>query len=1043
MDRILPPLGLDLLRLSLNEGTFELFWKEIVEKGLLLDKAAPCSFMCYRLLGAALPHLSLSELKMVLHGEVMLHYGKNVIATQLPGRVKFGPEMETYVDAFLENCDDPDKQLTVMKAFSTLTNQGNPVITSSWKVVRHLQSTALLDYVDYLKQMFLNPDLEICLELYTRRQNPEKILQPEQCIFRLRKWIVSRLASIIDNPWLKKDEDLVMDITRFIFFYSFFEALKPTLDIPETECLLQVPLDEDTRSATADSFFSLLNYLNCLPVLGENPEAANLNKKHVQGVTADGQLWIYCVSQYASALLSRKKYVRAVKPFTDEEREAWERMLQCVDELRKKGDKSQNMKLSAFQRLGLLIGIHLFKAPTESLELLKDFHHCMDKVLEKECKKKKKSADDEEEPEWIEVVVEILLSLLSQQSKFIRQACTSVFKQICSNVTEKALHLILDVLDPEKDHDEDRALLITDEGKKAKRTSSESESEDNSDEEKSSEEEDEDDNDDSSDNEDKEGDEREGDSAEELEENDSESETEPVDENFRMGLIKALQAGNALPREDEASDEEDLDDEAMMSLDENLAALFAEQKKRAQAKKDEKDQQRKEKILVRDFKIKVLDLIDVFLKKQPENPLVFGIIEPLIAVIEQTMTGKSDQQEQDFLQKTADIFINQLCKSKRYCKDVSSFKDKLYDMMERLVKRARKQTDSSVALYCFSASLYIFRVLRGNISEVPVPPVVQSKKKHKDDEQRDDQEQQGIPVGDLDIDRVKAIYQEALTEFMTKRNSALTGAMFVDLFVRFPIICLHLLDSTVSFITEGVRQHQQGQACLLVQKALQIRELRQSMTESELETLLKQVLSQIHKSLKTVNGFKVKVDQEKVLKCLELTSWVAKIIKQQKLNIELTNMVPDLLAMAQMEGFGRSVQLDNVYWNIMRPLGYSRPKKAKKQQPLVTESTESTKKKKKGFLPETKKRKNRKKVSVGQQKEITGSSNEQSGEGHRGKKKKNRKRKISESGDKNGLGHSSPAKQNKVQSENTNKGKDRTETDKSKKKKHKKREHSE
>lgn len=33
-------------------------------------------------------------------------------------------------------------------------------------------------------------------------------------IFRLRKWIVARLASIIDNHQVKRQEDLIMDVAR-------------------------------------------------------------------------------------------------------------------------------------------------------------------------------------------------------------------------------------------------------------------------------------------------------------------------------------------------------------------------------------------------------------------------------------------------------------------------------------------------------------------------------------------------------------------------------------------------------------------------------------------------------------------------------------------------------------------------------------------------------------------------------------------------------------------------------------------------------------
>lgn len=57
--------------------------------------------------------------------------------------------------------------------------------------------------------------------------------------------------------------------------------------------------------------------------------------------------------------------------------------------------------------------------------------------------------------------------------------------------------------------------------------------------------------------------------------------------------------------EEDGSSDEDMDDEAMMELDKSLSALFTEQKKKTQAKKDEKTKLKKEKSLVRDFKIKV------------------------------------------------------------------------------------------------------------------------------------------------------------------------------------------------------------------------------------------------------------------------------------------------------------------------------------------------------------------------------------------------------------------------------------------------------
>lgn len=52
-------------------------------------------------------------------------------------------------------------------------------------------------------------------------------------------------------------------------------------------------------------------------------------------------------------------------------------------------------------------------------------------------------------------------------------------------------------------------------------------------------------------------------------------------------------------------DDEELGDEAMMALDQNLSSLFAEQKLRIQARRDEKNKLQKEKALRRDFQIRV------------------------------------------------------------------------------------------------------------------------------------------------------------------------------------------------------------------------------------------------------------------------------------------------------------------------------------------------------------------------------------------------------------------------------------------------------
>lgn len=62
-----------------------------------------------------------------------------------------------------------------------------------------------------------------------------------------------------------------------------------------------------------------------MPALGESSADNTIKERHVVGVTADGSLWINCMVRYANLLLSREKVVKAVKPFSKEEREAWDR----------------------------------------------------------------------------------------------------------------------------------------------------------------------------------------------------------------------------------------------------------------------------------------------------------------------------------------------------------------------------------------------------------------------------------------------------------------------------------------------------------------------------------------------------------------------------------------------------------------------------------------------------------------------------------------------------------------------------------------------
>lgn len=929
-ERKLPAVALDLLRLALQEGKFPRFWKDVVEQGLLKKQSWPASYLCFRLLGAALPLLSAEQLPLVMRGDLIRHFGEHMVTAKLPNQFKFAPEMNEYVGAFLESCRaDPERQLAVVVAFTSVTNQGLPVLPTFWRAVRFLSPPALKGYVAWLRTMFLQPDLDSLVDFSTSNQKKAQdasLHVPERAVSRLRKWLILRLVSIVDTLHVEKEEDVIEEVARFCFFHSFFEAKKPTSQIPETEQRFSFPLESRTREVVGSAFFSLLQTLSTQ--CRQAPEQ-----------TQDSQPWTYRLVRFADSLLNHSRNVAALTPFTAQQRQAWDRMLQSVREL-EATSSGAGAKAAAFQHLLLLVGIYLFKSPTESCDLLGDIQTCIKKSLGEKTRRTRSKATNPQEPPWVEVLVEILLALLAQPSHLMRQVARSVFSHICSHLTPRALQLILDVLNPEKNADED-SVVVTD-GSEEQLEGAEDRSSDGEDDRASA------------------GEEDSGEDSDDSEEEDRDAD---VDQGFREQLMAVLRAGKALGTvdgEDDDDDGDELGDEAMMALDQNLASLFAEQKLRIQARKDEKDKLRKEKVLRRDFQIRVLDLIEVLVTKQPESPLVLELLEPLLDVIRRSMRTSSTKQEQDLLHKTARIFTHHLCRSRHYCHDVGRLVGTLYAQVERLVQQAGRQADAAVSLYYFNAALYLLRVLKGNAAG---KPVCKAPKKEKAGSQPKGPEV-AQAAGGLDLSLVTPIYSSALTSFLTRRNSPLTVTMFLSLFSRHPVLCKSLLPVVIQHVTGPARPRHQAQACLLLQKALPTRELRVCFDDPEWEQLVSQILAKVTENLRTLGEAQTKSEHQKELSSLGLLNTLFRTIHQEKLTVDLTAVLGVLQSkqqsLQQRECAAGSSRLYDLYWQAMKALGVQRPKSAKKEAkevPSVTQNPVSTKRKKKGFLPETKKRK--------------------------------------------------------------------------------------
>lgn len=91
--------------------------------------------------------------------------------------------MNQYVEAFLEGCrDDAERQLAMVVAFTSVTNQGLPVMPTFWRVVKLLSPPALQGYVAWLRDMFLQPDLDALVDFSTNNQKKTQDASLHGCV---------------------------------------------------------------------------------------------------------------------------------------------------------------------------------------------------------------------------------------------------------------------------------------------------------------------------------------------------------------------------------------------------------------------------------------------------------------------------------------------------------------------------------------------------------------------------------------------------------------------------------------------------------------------------------------------------------------------------------------------------------------------------------------------------------------------------------------------------------------------------------------------
>ncbi|XP_076256235.1 MYB binding protein 1a [Rhynchophorus ferrugineus] len=292
----------------------------------------------------------------------------------------------------------------------------------------------------------------------------------------------------------------------------------------------------------------------------------------------------------------------------------WEKTLNIVDKIEKK--KKRSKVSSVYLTLFLHMSLQLFNDVKLATDSLNELFLCYDKV-----KNKKDNLDvtvvtsqsTEGELNWIEVVTDLFLNLLSHNSHLLRTIIKCVFPHLCPYMTTTTINQILSVLDPQNENPLS----------KGNESSDESEDEDET-------EADEDDDDNAA-----------SDSGEESNEESDPEET--VNDKLRMALHQALSKDTG--SDDESIDLDQMSDTEAEKLDKALADVFRQfRPNRGNRKKQSKDQE-----LLTHFRVRVLDLVEIYLDSTPSMHLALEIMLPLLQSFEFSIRDQHQRPMNDRL----------------------------------------------------------------------------------------------------------------------------------------------------------------------------------------------------------------------------------------------------------------------------------------------------------------------------------------------------------------------------------------------------------
>lgn len=852
---------------------FQLFWNTVVERGFF-ESSHDRKYVGFQLVKKIIPQISANQVSVVF-GDNMMKVFLNSLSSDETYLYKAARELASSLPELVNQNKDNEVPFEILKHF--LRGKGN-FHFDKWtktKIVENLRGT--------LKETGLQKFLTWLMETFDRGYIDSS--EPEsgsaaKIAELTRIAVLNQLFCLIKRRTALPEDDWVEQVLFFFLERAYFKV-DP-----------KVPFSSSVRQTSQQRFFGAL-------------KAVSFSQKNMH-------VKLYNVVQHAKELLADEKNKVASDKWTDEAASTFKKVIKLVGKIQKKREREQICEEDeVFEMLFCHMALQLFVEPEEAADILKELETCYKK------QKKREEEDNSEEPQWVEVLTEVLLSLLTRPSSLFRHLVDHSFAILTPHLTFAALNLCIESVAPK----ENDPLEVVDESE------DEEEEEDGDDEEME----------DDGNVEEKETSKRtlesgghENKNGEELNSSEDE-ENEVVDDDvaFRSEVKAALGPAVMDTDKEDSSSEDDLDDEAMMQFDVALATVF---RSRFLAKQKGKNKIEGSTKIILQFKLRVLDLIEIFIKKQASSPFVLELIDPLLGLAWSSLGLK---EFRSLGERAEGLLKNNLCAYKELPPISSIDANDVHDKIDQLIEKSMSAPSTAVVTLITRACLYLVRVLRG--SQTTQGSCFSSKKASQ--EQDKDNTKENL----LDTQRFSAAYKKALQDFMEKRGTRLHPVFFTELIRRHPHLGWLLAEDLIKYLESAVNNFRKSQACQMLLQLVSQKTPENSKHIKEIAPSLQKTIISI---MTKVSSSETEMKAKHVREVLKLAArFVNEANKTEELSAHLqTNELKEGLTLLQQSALTeRVLGIKNIINTIFRSLSRDengneiKHKKSKKRKREVIE----------------------------------------------------------------------------------------------------------